>query len=99
VDGTLTDGRPGSKTVLKGRLTPQDLAPFTGQDPATSEALFAQLQADGVLNAHGRITDILTLPDFALDAAGRFPAGVDKAAVRPVARVVVEAACDLNPMV
>lgn len=60
--GTIKDPRPNSKTVLKGRLTPPDLGPFAA-DPA---AAFAALQAMGVLNAHGRITDALCREEFAL---------------------------------
>ncbi len=62
VQGTIKDDRPNSKTVLKGRLVPADLAAFSS-DP---EATFAALQAAGVLNAHGRITDVLVQPAFAL---------------------------------
>ena len=69
--GTIKDDRPNSKTVLKGRLTPTDLAPFASD----AAAAFAALQAQGVLNAHGRITDILCREDFALGT----PAGVTDA--------------------
>ena len=73
--GTIKDDRPNSKTVLKGRLTATDLAPFAA-DPA---AAFASLQAQGALNAHGRVTDIFCEEGFALDAAALAPAGVTDA--------------------
>jgi hypothetical protein len=75
--GTIKDDRPNSKTILKGRLSPTDLAPFAAADPA---AAFAALQAQGVLNAHGRVTDILCEEEFALDAAALGAAGVTDAA-------------------
>lgn len=70
--GTIKDDRPNSKTVLKGRLTADDLAPFASD----AAAAFAALQAQGVLNSHGRITDLLCQEDFALGT----PAGVTDAA-------------------
>lgn len=69
--GTIKDDRPNSKTVIKGRLTPTDLAPFASD----AAAAFAALQAQGVLNAHGRITDILCQEEFVLGT----PAGVTDA--------------------
>lgn len=73
--GTIKDDRPNSKTILKGRLAPTDLAPFA----ADTAAAFAALQAQGVLNAHGRITDILCEEEFGLDAAALGAAGVTDA--------------------
>lgn len=63
VCGTIKDVRPNSKTVLKGRLSPQDLEPFS----SNADATFQALQEAGVLNGHGRITDLLCEPDFVLE--------------------------------
>jgi len=66
VCGTIMDDRPNSKTVLKGRLSPADLSPFSSDVNVT----FAALLAKGVLNEHGRITDLLCEPSWRLDAEG-----------------------------
>lgn len=57
--GTIKDDRPNSKTVLKGRLTPSELAPVCGGDATTAQSAFTILQEQGVLNKYGRITDII----------------------------------------
>lgn len=43
---------------------------------------FEELKRQGVLNRHGRVTDVLTREDFVLDADNKLDAAVKKAEVR-----------------
>lgn len=80
VTGTINDGRPGSKTVLKGRIKWSDLTPFVGGG-VSAENLHAELIELGYLNKYGRITDIFTEPNFVFDSVNKIPDAVNKAEV------------------
>jgi hypothetical protein len=82
VDGSLMDDRPNSKTVLKGRLAPKDLMAFVNNDEALAQQTFDELKNQGVLNANGRVTDILTREDFVLDGDNKLDGSVKKEEVR-----------------
>ena len=57
---------------------------------------FEELKRQGVLNRHGRVTDVLTREDFVLDADNKLDAAVKKAEVQGNNMPTREAPTDLD---